>query len=208
MSLRISERTRTRTAPGHPLLPVSMTAPGAAVSRILPLPPMPVVQRPAPAPVSSCSSSPASASSLVAPLYSPPIISPSTSRANTTMLDVPGTILYQTRAPTWTSSNSVIYSTGPSPSSVQYHPQLTPQPTRGASKVVYHGRSIPSRAAPLYLPPVSLRQQNLPMGTNYQLLAAQAQYPRHFHHNPHFQSQLHAHYPYSGHAERRTLSAW
>ncbi|KAJ7896049.1 hypothetical protein B0H14DRAFT_547428 [Mycena olivaceomarginata] len=186
MSLRISERTRTRTAPGHPLLPVSMTVPGAAVPPVLPLPPMPVVQRPAPAPVSSCSSSPASASSLVVPLYSP-----STSRTNTTRLDVPGTILYQTRAPTRTSSNSVIYSTGPSPPSVQHRPQLTPQPTRRASKVVYHGRSdIPSRAAPLYLPPVSLRQQNLPMGTNYQLLAAQAQYPRHFHHNPHFRSQL------------------
>ncbi|KAJ7896036.1 hypothetical protein B0H14DRAFT_2680106, partial [Mycena olivaceomarginata] len=55
MSLRISGRTRKRTAPGHPLLPVSMMVPGAAVSRILPLPPMPVVQRPAPAPVSSCS---------------------------------------------------------------------------------------------------------------------------------------------------------
>ncbi|KAJ7367760.1 hypothetical protein DFH08DRAFT_980478 [Mycena albidolilacea] len=197
--LRASERTRTRTAPGHQL--VTATVPGAAVSRILPLPPMPVVQRPAPVPVSSCSSSPASASSPIAPSFSS-LISTFSSHANTTILDIPGAILYQTQAPT--SSRDTIYSTGPSPPSVQYC-QVSAQPTRHASKIVFHGRSgMPPHAAPLYLPPVSLRQ---PMGTNLRLLAAQEQYSGYFDRNPHFQSQFYAHHPYSAHAGHRALSA-
>ncbi|KAJ7896059.1 hypothetical protein B0H14DRAFT_2680254 [Mycena olivaceomarginata] len=163
---------------------------------------MPVVQRPAPVPVSSYSSSPASASSPIAPSFSS-LISSISSQANTTILDIPGAIIYQTRPPT--SSRDTIYSTGPSPPSVQYR-QIPAQPTRHASKIVFHGRSgMPPHAAPLYLPSVALRQ---PMGTNLRLLAAQAQYPGHFDRNQHFQSQLYAHHPYSAHAGHRALSAW
>ncbi|KAJ7896024.1 hypothetical protein B0H14DRAFT_546681 [Mycena olivaceomarginata] len=210
MPLRASERTRTRTAPGHQLVPASTSVPGAAVSRIVPLPPLripPVAQHPALASVLSSLTSPATASFPVAPSPGSPVVS--SSRANTTISDVPGAILYQTQAPT--SLSNIIYSTGPPPPSVEYRPrpQYNPQQTRRASKIIFHGRSdMPPHAAPLYLPPVSLRQPNLPMRTNLQLLAAQAQYPGHFDRNPHFQSQLHVHHAYSGHAERRALSAW
>ncbi|KAF7330872.1 hypothetical protein MVEN_02426700 [Mycena venus] len=194
---RASDRVRTRSAPGDPLVPASPTPAGAAVCRILPLSPMRVpraVTSPTPAP-----------SPPTVPVVRPAVrLSPIAEFTMTAMLDIPGALLYQTPTPAPTPPSNVIYATAGLPAPVLSTVPEQPQRTRRGSHIVYHGRSgAPPRPVTqhLRLPRRPHLSQNSFQGPHYQHSAA-----ANIHHlTP---AHMHGYRANPGPAQRRAQGAW